>query len=206
MHTTRFITADEVHLIKVLFSKDKRSVRVELTDDQLNKKIEVLKNGIRQGLTHISMVFDENNSPLCMYVGFELSRIGGWYIGLTKVLESTNHYSKTAPMMVPALELMISKMESKGYFKFWMAAPENLHNIRNKIIKKHSAIARRYVWFDESIAPRGQLTHIEAFDIFRDVCEWSDIVVRMFVLKQEHRVEILREKNYTDYRGTIIDT
>jgi hypothetical protein len=206
MHTTRFITADEVHLIKTLFSKDKRSVRVELTDEQLDKKIAILKERIQKGITHISMVFDENDSPLCMYVGFELPRIGGWYIGLTKVLESTNHFSKTAPMMVPALELMISKMESKGYFKFWMTAPESLHNIRNKIIKKHSPMANRYFWVDESVAPRGQLTNIEAFDIFRDVCEWSDVVVRMFVLKQEHRVEILKGQNYTDYRGTVIDT
>jgi hypothetical protein len=48
MHTTRFITADEVHLIKTLFSKDKRSVRVELTDEQLDKKIAILKERIQK--------------------------------------------------------------------------------------------------------------------------------------------------------------
>jgi hypothetical protein len=140
-----------------------------------------------------------------MYVGVIMPRIGGWYIVLTKVLESTNHFSKTAPMMVPALELLIFKMESMGYFKFWMSAPEKHHNIRNKIIKKHSVAANRYVWFDEVIAPKGQLTGIAAFDIYRGICDWSDVVVRMFVLKQQHRVEILRTQLHPDYKGTVID-
>jgi hypothetical protein len=206
MNTARFITADELHHIKTLFSKDNRSVRVEISDDQLDKKIDVLRDRMQKGIAHISMVFDEDENPLCMYVGFELPRIGGWYIGLTKVLESTNHFSNTAPMMVPALELLISTMESKGYFKFWMTAPEKHHNIRNKVIKKHSVAANRYIWFDEVVAPKGEASGVEAFDIFRDICNWSDVVVRMFVLKQQHRVEILRSQQHPDYKGTVIDS
>lgn len=205
MNTAKFITIDELHYIKMLFSKDSRSVGVELSEQKIDEMIERLKIRLQAGTAYIAMSFDEDENPLCMYVGTTLPRIGGWFIGLTKVLESTNHFNKTAPIIAQALELLILKMESMGYFKFWMVAPEKHHNIRNKIIKKHSAAANRYVWYDEAIAPKGQLTGIDAFDVYRNICHWSDVLVRMFVLKQEHRIEILKQQNHADYKGTVID-
>lgn len=202
-NTARFITPQELDYIRILFSKDKRSVGVELSDEKIEEKIKLLKDRMEKGIAHITMCFDESNNPVCMYVGFELPRISGWYIGLTKVIESTNHFSKTAQIMAPALELLIKKMESKGYFKFWMTAPEKHHNIRNKIIRKHSDTADRYIWFDETVIESGHPANIAAFDAFRDVCHWSDVVVRMFVLKQEHRIDILKQKNLPDYKGTL---
>ena len=106
--------------------------------------------------------------------------------------------------MADALDLLLEKMESKGYYKFWMASPESHHNIRNKIMRKHSKYLARYKWFDEVVIPRGQQSGISSFDSVRRPIDWTDIVVRLFVLDQEHRVNILRTKGFEDYKGTIL--
>jgi hypothetical protein len=106
--------------------------------------------------------------------------------------------------MAPALELMLSFMEENGYYKFWMTAPEMHHNIRNKVIRKVSPMMDRYGWVDESIILQNEISTTELFNMHRRVCTWSDVVVRMFYLKQEYRVELLKKKNAKDYNGTLI--
>lgn len=204
MNTMRFVTADELHHVRTLFSIDRRSVGVEFSDEDVENLIVRLTRRINTGMVHVPMVFDEAGTPLCMYVGFELPKIGGWWVGLTKVLAPTNHFNQHAPLLAPALNALIELMESKGYYKFWMAAPEKHHNIRNRIMRRHSVMLDRYNWVDEDVIPRGQKSNFEAFNMHRAMCDWSDIVIRMFVLKQSERVEIFKKQGHVDYNGTII--
>lgn len=37
----------------------------------------------------------------------------------------------------------------------------------------------------------------------RGVVDWTDVLVRIFILKQKHRVEYLKEQSSDDYEGTI---
>jgi hypothetical protein len=62
----------------------------------------------------------------------------------------------------------------------------------------------RYQWVDEQIILKNQTSNIALFNLNRRICTWSDVVVRQFYLKQEHRVELLRKLNSKDYRGTLI--
>lgn len=207
MNTVRFITSDEVENIRFLYSIDRRSVGIEFTDDKITRIVEGSRRLIDEGRCHVPMIFDENNTPIGMYLGYEIQPAGAWYVGLTKILQPTNHFSKTAKILAPALNLLLEKMESRNLFKFWMSAPENWHNIRNKIMRRHSHMLDRYNWYDEFVIPRGKYSGVRAYDWYTSPCDWSDIVVRMFVLKQEHRVALLRNnQDLQDYQGTIFNS
>lgn len=204
MTTTRFITENDAYHIKTLYSINTAQVRHILTTDEVDALIKGLSEHLKNETALISMVFDEDDNPLAMYCGFPFPRINGWFVGLTKNISPENHFNKSAKYMAPGLDLLITEMEKRGYYKFWMAAPETHHNIRNKIMKKHSTTLGRYTWFDELVIPKGKRSNVHSWEIFRKICLWKDIVVRMFVLDQEHRVELLRSQNYSDYKGTII--
>ena len=160
MTTVRFINSDEIRHIYTMFSIDKSLVGETLTSQEINTIAQGYREAMDLGYMKITMVFDENESPVAMY--------------------------------------------TEGYYKFWMGAPEVHHNIRNRVMIKHSKLAHRYQWFDEYIIPKGQKTDIKIYEFNRRICNWSDILVRMFVLKQEYRVELLRKLNSKDYHGTLI--
>lgn len=202
--THRFINKDELFHIKTLFSIDPRSIKVELTESQVDEMIRNLERSINYGIGHVLMTFRNDGSPYGMYAGFELSRIGGWYIGLTKVIKSANHFNTSSKILAPALNELIKFMEDKGYYKFWMSAPERHHNLRNKIMRKNSFMLNRYDWYDEVIIPKGARSKIDAFEIWRGINNLSSIVVRMFSLQQEYRVEILKKQGHDGYVGTIL--
>jgi hypothetical protein len=204
-NTVRFIEAGEVNeLIREMFSIDRTLIREPVSDESLDFIIENWTQLIETGQFKISMVFDEKNSPVAMYTGRMMPVNGGWLVGATKIKNPQVNYYVSARLMAPALELMLSHMESLGYYKFWMTAPEMHHNIRNKVIRKVCPMMTRYDWVDEDIILQNQNSTITLFNLNRRVCTWSDTVVRMFYLKQEYRVELLRKLNSKDYRGTLI--
>lgn len=202
-NTFRFLKSDEVGMIKELYTIDPRNMGVKLTPEEIYNMSMRLANKIDKGFCKVLMMFDENNQPAAMYVGFELVKISGWYIGLTKVKTSASHFSTTAKLLSPGLSYLIEYMESKGYYKFWMAAPESWHNMRNMVMRKYCPTMARYHWFDEMIIPKGQKANVAAFDAIRPVCNWSDILVRMFSLKQEERIKILKNQGHIEYNGTL---
>ncbi len=70
---------------------------------------------------------------------------------------------------------------------------------------RHSKYLSKYKWFDETVIPAGGKSGVSAFDAVRGTIDWTDVVVRMFVLDQQHRVEILQQrKDLKDYKGTIL--
>jgi hypothetical protein len=205
MNTVRFIEAHEVRdLVLEMFSIDKTLIREPVTDDQLEWMISHWVRHLVEGVFKISIVFDEKDSPIAMYTGRLIPKNGGWCVGATKIKQPRANYYLSARLMAPALELMLTFMEENGYYKFWMTAPETHHNIRNKVIRQVSPMADRYDWVDEAIIPQNETSTIELFNLHRRPCTWSDVVVRMFYLKQEYRIELLKKKNSKDYNGTLI--
>lgn len=194
MHTTRFITADEVDpIVTDLFSVDKSITRVIKTEDELTTLRNQWKQLMRQGEMLIPVVFDENNEPVAMYSARLIPKIAGWWVGATKIKNPNTNFHTSAKIMVPGLELLITEMENRGYYKWWMVAPENHHNIRNTVMKKYSPALNRYDWFDERIIPAGQRTDVPLFEMHRMTVPWTDVLVRMFVLKQEHRYTMVKD-------------
>lgn len=204
-NTVRFIEAGEVDtLIREMFSIDRTLIREPVSDDSLDYIIKNWIQLIEAGQFKISMVFDEDNSPVAMYTGRMMPVNSGWLVGATKIKKPQANYYVSSRLMAPALELMLTHMESLGYFKFWMTAPEMHHNIRNKVIRKVCPMMTRYEWVDEEIILQNQNSSTPLFNLNRRVCTWSDTVVRMFYLKQEHRIEFLKKTNSKDYCGTLI--
>lgn len=195
--TVRFITADEIDYVYDLFSYDRNIIRQDLNDEDLNFIVSKWKTHMAEGTMKIAMLFDENNEPVIQYTGIEVPEVAGWCVAATKVKHPTNNFNITARRAYPVLDLMISEMESKGYFKFWMIGPIDHVNIRNKIMKKYSKMFDRYDFYDEEIIPKGQLAKAELFDKHRILCTWTDVTARMFVLRQEHR-QVLMEKQYNE--------
>jgi len=192
MHTVKFISSSELELAKELFSLDSRLIGEPMELDEIDQMLSSWKILLDDNKMRISMIFSETNEPLGMYTGVLFPEIRGWWVGATKVKYTTNHFAKSARLILPAGEALLDELESLGYYKFWMAAPEIHHNIRNTIMKKYSERLNRYEWFDEYIIPQGSRTpDIPIFNVNRKTCTWSDVLVRMFVLKQEFRKSLV---------------
>lgn len=201
MYTVRFLAADEVHLIGSLFESDSSFLKKELSQDEIDSRIKYIKDAVSVGSAKVSMTFDEDNKPYGVHVGYEVPRVNGWLFGLTKVRTNSNHYYNTAKAMAPSINLLTSYMENKGYYKFWSHSSEKRHEQRTKIMCKFSDQLRRYEYYDEIVIPRGEICSVALFESFRAPVDWSDILIRMFVLKQEYRLQLINQKQYFDYVG-----
>jgi hypothetical protein len=169
-------------------------VGVQLSDEELENRLRKIQTRLATDQLKVVIIFDEDQKPYAMYTGFYMKKIAGWYVGATKIIKSANHYNQSAKLMAPGLDLLISHMEEQGLYKFWMAAPIWQHDIRNKIMVRYSPMLARYDWYDECLIPINQKSEFEAFDTYRYICDWSDIMMRMFVLKQEHRKELVQQR------------
>ena len=205
MNIVRFIEPDEVReIVTEMFSIDNTLIREPVSEEALEVTIKFWMASMHRGELKISVLFDEENSPVAMYTGRMMHVNSGWCVGATKIKKPQSNYYISARLMAPALELMLTHMESLGYYKFWMTAPEMHHNIRNKVIRKVCPMMTRYEWVDEEIIPQNKNSKTALFNLNRRICTWSDTVVRMFYLKQEHRIELLKKTNSKDYNGTLI--
>lgn len=203
------VTPDQVErCVDTLFEDDNKIFRIEKdTEDQI-LIVDMIKRLLADGIAVMTSIVDsdDDNRPIAMYVGYKFPTLKGWIVGLTKIGGQHNHFNKSAEIMAPALDLLITEMEKDGYYKFWMISPEQHHNIRNKIMKRHSSTLGRYQWFDEEVIKRGTLSPTKIFNSFRGTktVDWTDMVVRLFVLNQSERVDFLRKENHMDYKGTIL--
>lgn len=201
MNTTRFITLDEIDYLRVTYAVGRKNVGSIITEERQEMMIKMTREKMIEGTMHVAMVFDPENNPIASFKAFEVPKIQGWrWAGISNV-NGHNHFNKTAPENTPGLDLMISFMESKGYYKFWALNTESNLNIRYKIISKHGSLMGRYDCYDEMIIPKGQQSGIFLFDAFRPIVP-VNLVVRLYSLNQKHRAEILRNLRYPDYKGT----
>lgn len=206
MKQVKLLNEDEiVGAVQHVFTKNPKNVRMELSQERILALGESYRDRVKNNTGCVSAVI-ESEEVLGLYAAIEYPEVGAWRVAGTAVAEYTNHYARSAELLAPALDALIGHMEDKMYFKWWMIAPEQHHNIRNKIMRRYSQMLGRYTWYDELVIPPNTLnTGIPAFDNFREVIDWSSAVSRMFVLQQEHRVELLRKLNPPDYVGTILE-
>ncbi len=203
MNTTRFITPDEIDYLRVTYAVGRNHLGIEITEDFQEKFLSNTKQKMIEGLMHVAVVFDNDSKPIASYQAFEIPQILAWrWNGLSSVAKH-NHYNKTAPIIAPALDMIMNLMESKGYYKFWSLNKESAHNVRYKIMCKHSTLLNRYNCYDELIIPKGKTSGIPFFDSQVMPIQSYDLLVRLFVLDQKHRVEQLRKHGYDDYKGTL---
>lgn len=203
----KFISSNETIYMRELLAADPTVWKVKMSLEECDQFVSRAATNIENGTLLVPVIFD-NNRPIAMYLAKLFPYVKTWVAGLTKVTFESNHFIKTAKVLAPALDALIYKLEGMGYYKFYMVSPEHHHNIRNQIITKFSPAIDRYCWVDEDVIPRGELSSIPLIANYmsRRRCEWTDLVVRLFILKQEERVALLTQKcKYTDYKGTLID-
>lgn len=207
MYTTRFLLPDDViDTMTYMYSNDPHNVRMQLSLGNIKELAKKYYEKVVSDTGSICGVFDANDNILATYTAIEYPDFAAWRVAGTKVLEPTNHYAKTAKMLAPGIDAVIDKMEGKGYYKWWMISPEQHHNIRNKIMVKYSRLLGRYEWYDDLVIPANSVTTgVKSFDDYREIIDWSDTISRMFVLRQQHRIEIFRNKKFTNYKGTSND-
>lgn len=201
-NTVRFLSADEVVLIRELFTYDRTVFGTELTDEQITRFIENVTKAVREDYNIVTGVFGPNNELLGMYVTRSLPGVGGWIAGLTKLKHYSVHFSATAKLLAPALDLLISHYESIGYYKWWMASPEKHHNIRNAIIRKYSSKIDRYSWCDDEFIPKGESSKFDVFKNFTRPNLTDDMVLRFFILRPDYRKADIQSK-FPAYNGTL---
>lgn len=195
MSTIRFINSSELDFVRELFSLDSRLVGEEMGNEELEAMILSWIPLLDSNRMRISMLFSDSGEPLGMYTAVLFPDVRAWWVHATKIKHTQNHFATSAKILLPAGEFLLDELEGMGYYKFWMAAPELHHTIRNTVMKKYSERLRRYDWFDEYIIPKGQKCDaVPAFDVNRRVCTWSDVIVRLFVLKQEFRKPLVLEE------------
>lgn len=195
MNTVRFIGPNEHHHVKAMFDHDPRLVDEPISQDELPDWIDNLLKGVDEGYRKVAMVFDENQEPVAMTAGTGYIGIAGWFKGISKIRRPNNHYGITARIMAPAEDLIYEYMEGQGYYKYWSATfQDKYHTLRNNILAKYSQYLHRYDGFDEIIVPPGGTTAHRLFDLNRRVHPWSDILIRMYVLRQEYRMPLVEQR------------
>ncbi|CAB4241612.1 hypothetical protein UFOVP71_150 [uncultured Caudovirales phage] len=195
MFTYRLITPEELDLVRAMFDYDPSLVDVDLTPAQIDEWCVNTMKGIGAGSRACVMAFDENKEPVAMTIGSEYTQTKAWYKGISKIRKPNNYYPTTARIMGPAEDMLIQYMEDRGNFKYWSATFEGkYHTTRNNILRKHSPMFARYDGFDELIVPPGQETGLKIWDLNRRPHPFADILIRMYVLRQEYRVPLVKEQ------------
>jgi len=204
MEKVRFINSSELDYVRYIFDRNPYLVGEKLSTEDTELLITSWVSQIDSGFLKVNVLFGEQDEPLAMYTGSLFRHLKFWTVGYTKIAIRTNHFAKSARIMAPALDHMLEYTQSQGLFRFHMLAPEKHHNIRNDIMIKYSNHLKNYNWYDELIIPRGELSVVEKkYGTNRRPCNWSDILLRSFILKQECRVDYFRQFQYPDYKGSI---
>jgi hypothetical protein len=195
MYTYRCISPEEIDVVRAMFDYDASLVDVDLTPSQIDEWCFNTMKGVVAGSRACVVAFDENNEPAAMTIGTEYTQSKAWYKGISKIRKPNNYYPTTARIMGPAEDMLIQYMEDRGNFKYWSATFEGkYHTTRNNILRKHSPMFARYDGFDEMIVPPGQEAGIKIWDMNRRPHPFSDILIRMYVLKQEYRITLVRQQ------------
>ena len=204
MEKVRFINSSELDYVRYIFDRNPWLVGEKLSTDEIENLISSWVSQLDSGALKVNILFGEHDEPLAMYTGTITKNSNQWTVGYTKIANRTSHFNKSAKIMAPALDHMLEYTQSRGLFRFNMIAPEKHHNIRNAIMLKYSKHLHKYIWFDEYVIPKGEFTPLELmYGTNRRPCLWSDVVLRSFNLKQEHRIEYFKKFQYQDYKGSI---
>ena len=165
---------------------------IKLSEDEITEWCKTIMVGVKEGTKQVAVNFDDLGNPMALVVGHEKPNINGWMHGLSIIRQPTNHYNKSAPILAPALDLMMNLMESKGYYKYWAISSKAKLDIRYKIMCNYSSTLHRYDSYDEMTIPSGQLSGVKMWDMHRRINPTMDTTVKLYVLRQEYRLPLLK--------------
>lgn len=195
-NTVKFATINDVDLIEKIYRANPRvsSKNIKpLTDEEIAISIRGYIDRIREGSAVVPILLDETGEPLAFYVGYYIKGVGGWFIHGPRIKNIQTSYFQTAKLCAPLLDALIEHMESRMYFKFWQVDIGSRHLTRRDIMVRYSNKLSQYDYLDEIYIPAGNKTEIIGFDSFAQTFVFnSDRMIRMYVLKQEHRGPLLK--------------
>ena len=191
MTNSRLLQGNDMDILRSMFDFNNNNNGIKLSDAEITKWCESIMDAVKKSVTQVAVNFDVLGEPMAMVVSHEKSAVNGWMHGLSVIRRPTNHYNKSAPILAPALDLMMNFMESKGYYKYWAINPKAKLDIRYKIMCKYSTTLHRYDSYDEMIIPAGQLSGVLLWDSTRRIHN-MDTNVKLYVLRQEYRLPLIK--------------
>lgn len=104
---------------------------------------------------------------------------------------------------IHSISELCSRMEQRRYFTFWVTGTENILMF-DKLFSQDPVLSR-YVGYDECIIPKGEKSKIVLYNYGREVDEYNDTRVKVYLLSQSDRIQILASDNYKDYTGSLFE-
>lgn len=192
MTNTRFLKNNELDLLKSMFEFNPYSNGIKLSQEDISRWCNVTMEEINKGIRHVALTLDNNDEPVAMSMGIEKPGIAGWVQGLTMVRYPAN-YPKIpqAEIIAHSMDLLVSRMESKKYYKFWDVGQERILNTAKSLVARYTTMLNRYDHYDELVIPPGGLSGVALWDTNRRIHPTDSLKVRMYVLRQEHRLQLL---------------
>ena len=160
-----------------------------MNPDQVAQLLGLYSSKLREGAMQISVALNDNDEAEAFYVGAAMPSVQAWVIHGPRVAKSSVVYSTSAKKCAPALDLLLEYMQERMYFKFWQVDIGDRHLRRKTIMDNYSKFSSWYDTYDEVHIPKNFTTGIMLYDgIGKGQIDESDRLIRMFVLKQEHRI------------------
>lgn len=190
-YSVRFLTQDEIDLLKLIIQSNPYSNGIKLSEEQVNDLCNQVINGVKKGFKKVAITFDSENNPLGLSIGTAKPGIAGWIQGLTLIKDPGN-FENTVQILSIAMDHVIDYFESIGYYKFWDSSLEKkILTIFKGEVSKISTKLKNYNYYDERIIPPGEIAGVDLWDKNRRINPTKPILVRMYVLKQEHRLPLI---------------
>jgi hypothetical protein len=193
MYSARLINCDEVDAVrKVLYSRPYGN-KLKLTDQEIEEICSTLLIRIADGSKKVSVTFNDNNEPLAFSIGTKKNFAAMWIQGLTVLRNdpTDKFFDRTKLAYVAAsIETLVKHMESIGYFKYWDISSDRMLNAGKRLLTNYTNVFDRYECYDEGIIPKGQKSGVDWWDIHRRIHPTDDMIIRFYILKQEHRPKL----------------
>lgn len=187
---SKLITISDFHLVESIIDKNLSWPNGKpMTPNQRAQLLDRYSSKLKDGTMQISVVLNDNEEAEAFYVGSMMSSLRAWVIHGPRVAKSSVVYSTSAKKCAPALDLLLEYMQQRMYFKFWQVDIGGRHLRRKIIMDNYSKFSSWYDTYDELHIPENFTTGITLYDdIGKGQINDSDRIIRMFVLKQEHRI------------------
>jgi hypothetical protein len=199
MNNTRFLKHNEISILRSMFDFNPYANKIRLSEKDIiifcNKTMEEVAKGSR----HVAITMDETGDPVASTLGIEKPGIAGWVQGLTMVRYPSDYPRNPGPeakipqaeMISRAMDLLVSHMESKRYYKFWDIGHPRILNFAKSYVSRFTKTLNRYDQYDEMNIPPGMHSGVPLFDAYRRIHPTESMIARMYVLRQEYRLQLI---------------
>jgi len=199
MYSSRFIKSDEVDAVRTVLLSRPYGNKLKFTEEEIDNVCSTLIPRIDEGSRKVAVTFNDKNEPLAFSMGTKKNFGAMWIQGLTVIRNSDDDkfWDRDRINYVgDSMELLVNYMESIGYYKFWDISSARMLNAGKRLLGTQNNFLNRYNSYDEGTIPKGQKSGVDWWDMHRRIHPEEDMVVRFYVLKQEHRPKfVYKEKN-----------